>query len=416
MTLEALDKALAYWEKASQTILANVYELYDHPAYRGLASKLETDASALSGVTAQRAQPALVAVKDLLMLALELESVVKNAVARRADLPMLFQAAPIAAIDRLLNGPSIKLPDTQTPIYKRDLLAQMSQEQSMTPKQLLDFMQPRFESAKDTLFTIDEAWTSLATTLYEYERTLQALEQMAAENGLSGNFDFQDIHACLTKARALIGSDPLGVASDAKGALEKKLQSARERLDALLQKRQAVCKSLSSATDLLEKLREVHALAMAASEEREIKVECAEGERIPRPAADAHVQKIGAWLGKLKAAVDRGEWQPVEIGLENWRETAEETLAVDEQAHSFSQGLLDARKELRGRLEALRAKAANFGCCEDAALGELGRDITELIARRPSPLREIERLLASFQQTLAARTSRLSKRVPDVKL
>ncbi len=404
MTLEQLDAQIAYWSEASRLIVANVYELYEHSTYRSLTLDLEGPAPAITGITLQRVQAAVDAVKDLLVLSLEVDGVVKRAANLRGSMPLLFQTAAMGEIEALLAGPSINLVDAQTPLAERGLLSQARQGRALTPQQLLDLMQPAFESAKCVILDIDEAWTRLPGELDALEAALGAVESAAAAEGAAALFSFGDLHARLAAARANVMTDPLGLAADAHAGLEGEIRALKARVDGRAEDRRRVVVSLREALRLLLDVQANHERAQTIHAECVFKVESA-ASALPAPAAEARIAKLIEWQAKLQAAVDRGEWQPARVGLENWRAAAQETAALDTASLRGSEERLNARKELRGRLDGLQAKASTLGCTEDAALGKLCREINALLARRPSPLPEIERLLGDYQRAVTVLTA-----------
>ena len=70
------------------------------------------------------------------------------------------------------------------------------------------------------------------------------------------------------------------------------------------------------------------------------------------------------------------------------------------QAQHASELLLDQRRDLRGLLGALNAKAMANGRAEDPALAELEREANKLLAQRPTPLEPLRRVVADYQERL----------------
>jgi hypothetical protein len=50
--------------------------------------------------------------------------------------------------------------------------------------------------------------------------------------------------------------------------------------------------------------------------------------------------------------------------------------------------------------EALQAKACNCGRAEEARLMALGGEISQLLARRPTPMQKVRELVSQYQQFL----------------
>ncbi len=64
-------------------------------------------------------------------------------------------------------------------------------------------------------------------------------------------------------------------------------------------------------------------------------------------------------------------WDPIAIGLERWNKSASDCVSLERAAYAANRGPLEMRNELRGRLDALKAKARGRGVAENGALSEL---------------------------------------------
>ena len=400
MTLEELDRELSSWQQATLAIVNNVYDLYEHPTYKTLAGAGRPPAK-LTGSSKQRADTAVSAVKDLLDLSLSLDHVVKHAVSLRADLPLLFQSDRISEIEQLLHGASIKLQEAQTPLAHRHLLSQSVTSRAISPQNLLDVMLPAFDAAKATIVGIDEAWTTLPVTLDALEAEASALESRATSNGISGQFDFAGIRSAIIRARAAVMEDPLVAVNGVNSNIRARISEHETRLQSLLFERDNIAGELATAKSSLTMLDELHRRATSAQEERFLKVELPDSlPPCPSLPAGAQIQALREWHGKLEAAVNRGEWQPARIGLSKWRDALSGVRQKCEQALQANERTLSDRRELRGRLDALKAKAAACGRSEDASLGALEREASALFQRRPTPLVETAAVIAKYQQEL----------------
>jgi hypothetical protein len=64
---------------------------------------------------------------------------------------------------------------------------------------------------------------------------------------------------------------------------------------------------------------------------------------------------------------------------------------------------LDLRRELRGRLSALKAKALARGVAEDSKLVPLAQKAAELLHARPTPIEEAAWLVSQYEARLNGR-------------
>jgi len=118
------------------------------------------------------------------------------------------------------------------------------------------------------------------------------------------------------------------------------------------------------------------------------------------PLDDRIVTDLKDWLDRLDRTWQKGEWRPLEVGVDNWLLQAMNRLQTAERCYVANIEKVNLRRELRGRLDALRAKAQEQGLAENAALAELEQAAKALLARRPTPLNQLEKLVANYAARL----------------
>ena len=67
---------------------------------------------------------------------------------------------------------------------------------------------------------------------------------------------------------------------------------------------------------------------------------------------------------------------------------------------------MEARNELRGRMEALKAKARAFGVAEGREANELGSKAEALLYARPTPVQQAAAAVAQFEVWLRGQARR----------
>lgn len=105
--------------------------------------------------------------------------------------------------------------------------------------------------------------------------------------------------------------------------------------------------------------------------------------------------------GALERLGDDRQWTRLADELARLEHEATEAAAGAGRLRDAAAGLLDRRTELRGRLEAYRAKAARHGLAEDPALSERHREAQQLLYRAPCDLPAATRAVFRYQQELA---------------
>lgn len=209
--------------------------------------------------------------------------------------------------------------------------------------------------------------------LYDFERVVRVLDVLAGER-----------HAAAPAVPHLVPA-----AAPVKTATAPPVASPREQEQARA--------LLAEARPLMARLEEVQRQAEQAHAERELKVQSEAAS--PSPAGD-QVVALAAWLTKLESTAAEGKWKPASIGLAKWLTQARQQLAAAELARDACAAALQARRELRGLLQALQAKALSCGRAEDEALASLAREASLLLKRRPTPMAKAQELVAAYEARL----------------
>jgi len=115
-------------------------------------------------------------------------------------------------------------------------------------------------------------------------------------------------------------------------------------------------------------------------------------------------------LDRLQAAA---QWPQLADLLSTVESTAIRARDRAVQQRGVADGLLARRDELRGRLEAYRAKAAALGYAEDAELASAFDQAHALLFSAPCDLRAATRAVHAFQAGLARRPVRRPDLVED---
>jgi serine/threonine protein kinase len=158
--------------------------------------------------------------------------------------------------------------------------------------------------------------------------------------------------------------------------------------------------ALAETETLMARLEEVQRQAEQACAECALKVQTETCVASPRPPEAEQVHALRVWLTKLATTVSEGKWKPAQVGLGKWTAQARQQLSAAESARDSSTAALRARRELRGLLEALQAKAQSRGRAEDEALAALDREASQLLRRRPTPLARAQELVAAYEARL----------------
>jgi hypothetical protein len=398
MSLDEIDAELADWKTRIQLVSDNVIALRESVAYQRLRGEGGWPKVVLAGETQTRVASALAALQELWTHYALLSEMIDRACALRATVSWLMPSRDtLAEIETMLRGPSIKLPPTATPLARRGLLSAAEVTEAVTPGRLMEAMARSFETARDAVVAVEAAWDRAAAILGALEVEAAAIAELAASLGEGMPPEVAQARRKAAELQALTDTDPLAASAAATEA-EGLLKAARTRLEQAVQARDRVRADLAEARRLWQALQDTHRRAHAAVAERKLKV-LAECECSP-PSDEEQFNALGAWLDRLDTTAQKGGWKAVGVGLANWTRAARACLSQDEAAFEASDRLLRQRRDLRGLLGALKAKAAAVGRAEDPEASALAAEAWRLLHTRPSPLDRAQELVRDYEARL----------------
>ena len=384
MTLQQLDEVLAAWNDRLAAIADNLLELQAEPAYQSLVGTGAGAGVQIIGLTAARVKPALAALPTIYIHFGLLRTAVDRAVAIRRNLPAMFGAdQKIAELQQILYGRSILLPATDIPLAQRTLLSGSQQSESVTADELLQRMMRAYQQAKDAVLSVSRAWSDLAA---ELDRTEARMRRLGAQ---------ADADRMLMETRGRIQADPLGALEYLGSQVAPMILQAEQKIAAMDQ----VERSLRQAHAQWSALLQRHGESVAAA------AECAarflEFSGATSPVPDDRLQALLGWLQRLEARRADGAPQALTVGLKNWSTTAEAYARQDESVCAGYQAARESRRELRGRLDALKAKARVYGLAEMVALASAAHQAETLLAAQPTHLPRAAAAVAGYEQQLS---------------
>ena len=400
MTLADIDKTLAQWESRLSSAANNLFDLQSDPTYQCLTGTGGAPKTELSGVTAARISPALENVGMLFQCFDLLRCTIDRAVQLRRDMPSMFGGdQKQREIEQLLFTKSVRLPTNQIPMASRSLLTGADDHGCVAPDELLNSMVKSFETTRDGVAAIDSAWRQLGTRLGDAARELAQLRSEHLEEGET--LELSGVERELGRWRLTVQSDPLGTS----GGMESAIFPALDRVRAAVDQRRLVQRqtedALVGARATLRALRSSHSEASQAWEDARQKISGAE---LPSPISEEKIESLKEWLDRLQEKYDGGMVRPVFVGMQNWNSAAQGCVSDVQRIYAANNAALELRKELRGRLNALKAKAQAYRVEEDAGLRALAAEAEGLLYTRPTPIDRAADIVGRYQAVLQERT------------
>lgn len=311
--------------------------------------------------------------------------------------------AELDELTELLTGPVVELSQEQVPIERRSLTGKASASELVSLAELVARMKTGYTQVTEVLAEADAAWSAVVRRLDPVAEELRGVTALVESVGSDDQPVAVDrIRVRLTEIRRTALSDPLGAgADDQLRELHAELTTMRSRLDALASARDSFHERVARLDAVLTDLADTQTESRKANAEVLAKI-AAPGLGEIVDAVPPLRKRVDA-LPALRRAAD---WRRLSTELDQLDRAANGALDEARTQLRTIVGLLDRRAELRGRLEAYRAKAARRGRAEDLSLNTLHGQAHDLLFTAPCDLAAATRAVNRYQQAVAQEGSR----------
>ncbi|MET7761604.1 hypothetical protein ABZS71_06020 [Streptomyces sp. NPDC005393] len=403
MGREEVDRALAKLAAEHEAIESSLLALQDHAGRRLLEGAELTGVTKDRWATTEQAISLLWSYFDAYTDALHSAREVRA----RHRWPTPDELAELTG---LLRGPGITLPSSATLTGSPLLSEQLSLDQ------LVDRMNRWYAEALDVIVTADAVWSALPARIDMLAAELHRTRSLAHSVGVrpgehpSGD-DLEQITAELTALRAGVVSDPLAFWKPATGSsapgggsphtvrydrAARALDDVRREIEAVLDVRQDAERRLMRLRDVLSRADRTLAEARQARGEVLAKIAASEVPAVSGPPTALHEQLVTAADYRR-----RSQWHRLSPLLESLEQRADDELLRARESLTAVTAPLAVRAELRGRLDAYKAKVARHGMAEDPLLVERYDVARRMLWSAPCDLRAAEQAVLRYQQAAA---------------
>ncbi|MFE8949137.1 hypothetical protein [Streptomyces sp. NPDC007856] len=397
MDRDEVDRALARLGQEHEAIETSLLALQDHAGRRLL------EGAELTGVTKERWQATEARITLLwgyfdayaaaLRSAREIRS--RRRWSSREDLVELTD---------LLRGESVTVAGNGT----------LSESFSLSG--LVDRMNELYATSLDLVVACDAVWSALPARIDLLAAELQRTRKLAHSVGVrpgehpSGD-DLERITRTLTRLREDVVSDPLAFWVPAEGSSApgggrpdttvydreaRALEDVRREIDAVLTVRQDAEARLIRLRDVLSRADRTLAEARTARGEVLAKIAATEVPVVSGPPTVLQEQLATAAEYRRQA-----QWHRLSPLLESLERKAEDELLRARESLTAVTAPLAVRAELRGRLDAYKAKVARHGLAEDPFLVERYDAARRMLWSAPCDLRVAEQAVLRYHQLAA---------------
>ncbi|WP_030379940.1 MULTISPECIES: hypothetical protein [unclassified Streptomyces] len=420
MDRDEVDRALARLGAEHEAIETSLLALQDHAGRRLL------EGAELTGLTAER-WTATEASITLLWAYFDAYTDALHSARRVRSRRRWSSREDLVELTELLRGAGVTVAGSATATANAPTLmagpGKLSER--FTLADLVDRMNELYASSLDMVVAADAVWSALPARIDLLAAELQRTRRLAHSVGVRpgehpAGDDLERITRSLTALRAEVISDPLAhwvptPGSSAPGGgrpdtttydrQARALEDVRREIDAVLTVRQDAEQRLVRLRDLLSRADRTLAEARSARGEVLAKIAASEVPAVSGPPTALQEQLATAAEYRRHA-----QWHRLSPLLESLEQKAEEELLRARESLTAVTAPLAVRAELRGRLDAYRAKVSRHGLAEDPLLVERYDAARRMLWSAPCDLRVAEQAVLRYQHTAA---DLLNPRVPD---
>ena len=314
---------------------------------------------------------------------------------RRSPAPQLAQ------VSSLLYGTSVQLNRASSALSRGDLTS--TGVTAVTVFAAVKEMKPAFASVADVVGAAEAVWNAAADQLQQIEADLGAAKQQAAgftDETLTGALAAAETD--LAQLREVLNGDPLSLWRGGQadltrlGRLRDRTAAAVSRVGELTALRDNAARRIAAVTTVVQGARDAWQDAMAARQRTTAKIAA---EALPAPPS---VSGLAARLASLDTLRAEGRWTRLDSELDLVERQATAVTKGCRDTEQQAVALLDQRDELRGRLDAYRARAAKLGGAEDVGLDAHYDRARDLLWTAPCDLSAAADAVTGYQQAVLA--------------
>ncbi|CAL9451813.1 hypothetical protein [Streptomyces sp. enrichment culture] len=421
MDRDEVDRALARLGAEHEAVETSLLALQDHAGRRLLEGAGLTGVTAVRWAAAEASITLLWAYFDAYSGALRTAREVRSR--RRWS-----SREDLAELTELLRGEAVTVAGSAAATAHAPTLdggpGRLSERYSLAA--LVDRMNQLYATSLDMVVAADAVWSALPARIDLLAAELQRTRKLAHSVGVrpgehpSGD-DLERITRSLTRLREQVVSDPLAFWRPAEGSSApgggrpdttvydreaRALEEVRREIDAVLAVRQDAEQRIVRLRDVLSRADRTLAEARTARGEVLAKIAATEVPVVGGPPIVLQEQLAAAAEYRRHA-----QWHRLSPLLESLEEKAEDELLRARESLTAVTAPLAVRAELRGRLDAYKAKVARLGYAEDPELSEKYERARRMLWSAPCDLRVAEQAVLRYQHA-AAELLGSARRVP----
>jgi hypothetical protein len=274
-----------------------------------------------------------------------------------------------------------------------------------SPAQLIAWLRSQAETVMNDARALAASARSAIAAVDAASAALRALEDQAGQLGVADAPELATARAAVDKAGAAVAADP--TAPPPTQGLDQLLDQCRKLVGDLGGRRAALPAALAAAAQQLAEIEDAVRRGVEAMAATRTKILDPSGllEPIDPAAVDGGERALRPWLDRIRVEAGDGHWHSASVALDGWKRVADGVAKNAREVAAANAAPLDRRNELRGLLDAYRAKAAAVGQAENGELAQLHEQARQALYVSPCDLAVAERLVASYVEGVNATTT-----------
>ena len=391
--LGSVDGRIAGLRSTLQQIAENLVELDSDVTRQMLESS-----SSLAGRTAEAWGLAKRRLAEVWQGQLALDDVLE-ALAHERGSKSSISRAMLQRLTDLLDGPSVSCAPTGADLAHRSLTDRTMPSVACTIDELIDRMSADYDAIVAFVGEVAAIWADTVPRLADLESTVTELESLAANAGTRRPNDIVTVRRRIAHAEELARNDPLSVAPDLVSSISLIVERARVSIQDDAAARHELDTGLAKVATSIDWCDQALKTARADRQKAASKIMMSEDAWTDFDQADADLAELRRDLEHLHGLAGTN---PAGAGLQA-PEVLDRATRLCEQVNGLLVSVahdVATRDELRGRLDAYRAKAQATGRGEDLDLERLYCDAKELLYTAPCDLFRAGELVAAFQRAI----------------
>ncbi|SDC07868.1 hypothetical protein [Streptomyces prasinopilosus] len=421
MDRDEVDRALARLGAEHEAVETSLLALQDHAGRRLL------EGARLTGLTEERWRVTEASITLLWTYFDAYSGALRTARGIRAR-RRWSSREDLAELTELLRGECVTVPGSAAAANVpalRGRAGRLGERHSLAA--LVELMNELYASSLDVVVAADAVWSALPARIDLLAAELQRTRRLAHPVGVRpgehpAGDDLERITRTLTRLREQVISDPLAFWKPLEGSSApgggrpdttvydreaRALEEVRREIDAVLAVRQDSEKRIVRLRDVLSRADRTLAEARTARGEVLAKIAATEVPVVSGPPTALQEQLATAAEYRRHA-----QWHRLSPLLESLEEQAEDELVRARESLTAVTAPLAIRAELRGRLDAYKAKVARHGLAEDTVLAERYEKARRVLWSAPCDLRVAEEAVLRYQHAAAELLGSARHRVP----